>query len=78
MPTYHSLSISTITPSSVGASSFIVVLKSNDAPNLSFPIVIGSQEAQSISIIIDKDEQLSALILASLPCDGWHPKEKGH
>lgn len=53
MPTYHSLSISTITPSSIGASSFIVVLKSNDAPNLSFPIVIGSQEAQSISIIIE-------------------------
>lgn len=54
MPKYHTLKISTLTPSSVGASSYILLLQSKDALNLSFPIVIGSQEAQSISIFLER------------------------
>ncbi len=53
MPTYHSLIINSITPSSIGANSFILILKSNNSPSLSFPIVIGSQEAHSISIFLE-------------------------
>lgn len=53
MPVFHTLRISTISPSSVGANSYIVVLQSIESPDLSFPIVIGSQEAQSISIFLE-------------------------
>lgn len=53
MPAYHILKIKSITPSSIGASSFVLILESNHLTNLSFPIVIGNQEAQSISIILE-------------------------
>lgn len=53
MPKYQTLKISTITPSSIGATSYILILQSNESLNLSFPIVIGSQEAQSISIFLE-------------------------
>ena len=53
MPNYHTLKITGITPSSVGANSYILILQSIESPNLSFPIVIGSQEAQSISIFLE-------------------------
>jgi bifunctional DNase/RNase len=53
LPVFHTLRISTISPSSVGANSYIVVLQSIESPDLSFPIVIGSQEAQSISIFLE-------------------------
>lgn len=53
MPKYHTLKITAITPSSVGANSYILILQSNESVNLSFPIVIGSQEAQSISIFME-------------------------
>jgi len=53
LPIYHTLKITGITPSSVGANSYILILQSIESPNLSFPIVIGSQEAQSISIFLE-------------------------
>lgn len=53
MPLFHTLRINTIAPSSVGANSFVIVLQSIELSNLSFPIVIGSQEAQSISVFIE-------------------------
>jgi bifunctional DNase/RNase len=53
LPTNHNLKISSITPSSVGANSYILILQSLTSFNLSFPIVIGSQEAQSISIYME-------------------------
>ncbi len=53
MPAYHILKIKSITPSSIGASSFVLILESNHSTNLSFPIVIGNQEAQCISIILE-------------------------
>ncbi len=53
MPVFHTLRINTIAPSSVGANSYVIVLQSIESSNLSFPIVIGSQEAQSISIFIE-------------------------
>jgi hypothetical protein len=53
LPNYHTLKITGITPSSVGANSYILILQSIESPNLSFPIVIGSQEAQSISIFLE-------------------------
>jgi uncharacterized protein len=53
LPAYHILKIKAITPSSIGASSFVLILESNHLTNLSFPIVIGNQEAQSISIILE-------------------------
>lgn len=53
MPEFHTLRINTIAPSSVGANSYVVVLQSIESANLSFPIVIGSPEAQSISIFIE-------------------------
>lgn len=40
-------------PSSVGASSYILLLESDNAQSLRFPIVIGSQEAQSISVFLE-------------------------
>jgi hypothetical protein len=53
LPVFHTLRINTIAPSSVGANSYVIVLQSIESSNLSFPIVIGSQEAQSISIFIE-------------------------
>ncbi len=53
MPAYHTLKIKSITPSSVGANSFVLILESIISTNLSFPIVIGSHEAQSISIVLE-------------------------
>lgn len=46
--------ILSVNPSSVGASSYILLLESDDAQALRFPIVIGSQEAQSISVYIEQ------------------------
>jgi bifunctional DNase/RNase len=48
------LRILSVNPSSVGASSYILLLESDDAQALRFPIVIGSQEAQSISVYIEQ------------------------
>jgi bifunctional DNase/RNase len=47
------LRILSVNPSSVGASSYILLLESDNAQSLRFPIVIGSQEAQSISIFLE-------------------------
>jgi bifunctional DNase/RNase len=44
------LIIANLLPSSVGSSSFILLLESKDNSNLKFPIVIGNNEAQSITI----------------------------
>ena len=48
------LRILSVNPSSVGASSYILLLESDNAQSLRFPIVIGSQEAQSISVYLEK------------------------
>lgn len=53
LPAYHTLRINTIAPSSVAANSYVIVLQSIELSDLSFPIVIGNQEAQSISIFIE-------------------------
>lgn len=53
LPVYHTLRINTIAPSSVAANSYVIVLQSIELSDLSFPIVIGNQEAQSISIFIE-------------------------
>jgi bifunctional DNase/RNase len=47
------LRILSVNPSSVGASSYILLLESDNAQSLRFPIVIGSQEAQSISVFLE-------------------------
>jgi bifunctional DNase/RNase len=44
------LIIANLLPSSVGSSSFILLLESKDNSNLKFPIVIGYNEAQAITI----------------------------
>jgi len=44
------LIIANLLPSSVGSSSFILLLESKDNSNLKFPIVIGYNEAQSSTI----------------------------
>jgi hypothetical protein len=44
------LIIANLLPSSVGSSSFILLLESKDNTNLKFPIVIGYNEAQAITI----------------------------
>ncbi|TBH74121.1 bifunctional nuclease family protein [Aquirufa nivalisilvae] len=54
MNDYLKLSIVSVSPSSVGASSFILLLQSEDHPNLRFPIVIGNQEAQAISVYLEQ------------------------
>jgi len=46
----HHLIIANLLPSSVGSSSFILLLESKDNSNLKFPIVIGYNEAQAITI----------------------------
>jgi len=48
------LRILSVNPSSVGASSYILLLEADDSQALRFPIVIGSQEAQSISVYLEK------------------------
>lgn len=53
MENFHKLKILNIVPSSLGASSNILLLASEENPNFKFPIVIGHQEAQSISIFLE-------------------------
>lgn len=53
MKEFIPLRILSVNPSSVGASSYILLLESDDALALRFPIVIGSQEAQSISVYLE-------------------------
>jgi len=48
------LRILSVNPSSVGASSYILLLEAENAQALRFPIVIGSQEAQSISVYLEQ------------------------
>lgn len=50
MENTHHLIIANLLPSSVGSSSFILLLESIDNSNLKFPIVIGYNEAQAITI----------------------------
>ena len=50
MKNIQHLIISNLLPSSVGSSSFILLLESKDNSNLRFPIVIGYNEAQAITI----------------------------
>lgn len=50
MENTHHLFIANLLPSSVGSSSFILLLESKDNSNLKFPIVIGHHEAQAITI----------------------------
>ena len=50
MKNIQHLIIANLLPSSVGSSSFILLLESKDNSNLKFPIVIGYNEAQSITI----------------------------
>lgn len=54
MKEFVPLRILSVNPSSVGASSYILLLESDNAQPLRFPIVIGSQEAQSISVYLEK------------------------
>jgi len=49
----HHLIIANLLPSSVGSSSFILLLESKENSNLKFPIVIGYNEAQAITIEIE-------------------------
>jgi bifunctional DNase/RNase len=49
----HQLKILNLAPSSLGANSFILLLASDRNPDLKFPIVIGQQEAQSISLHLE-------------------------
>ena len=42
-----------LAPSSLGANSFILLLASERNQDLKFPIVIGQQEAQSISLHLE-------------------------
>ena len=53
MKEFIPLRILSVNPSSVGASSYILLLESIDSKALRFPIVIGSQEAQSISVFLE-------------------------
>lgn len=50
MENIHHLIIANLLPSSVGSSSFILLLESKENSNLKFPIVIGYNEAQAITI----------------------------
>ncbi len=50
MKNIHHLIIVNLLPSSVGSSSFILLLESKDNSDLKFPIVIGYNEAQAITI----------------------------
>ena len=53
MENTHHLIIANLLPSSVGSSSFILLLESKDNSNLKFPIVIGFNEAQAITIELE-------------------------
>ncbi len=53
MKNIHHLIIANLLPSSVGSSSFILLLESKDNSDLKFPIVIGYNEAQAITIEIE-------------------------
>ena len=53
MENKHQLKILNLAPSSLGANSFILLLASELNPDLKFPIVIGQQEAQSISLHLE-------------------------
>ena len=53
MKNIHHLIIANLLPSSVGSSSFILLLESKENSNLKFPIVIGYNEAQAITIEIE-------------------------
>ena len=61
MKEFVPLRILSVNPSSVGASSYILLLESDNAQYLRFPIVIGSQEAQSISVYLEKIQTSSPL-----------------
>ena len=50
MKNIQHLIIANLLPSSVGSSSFILLLESKDNSNIKFPIVIGYNEAQAITI----------------------------
>lgn len=50
MKNIQHLIIANLLPSSVGSSSFILLLESKENSNLKFPIVIGYNEAQAITI----------------------------
>ena len=50
MKNIHHLIIANLLPSSVGSSSYILLLESKDDSDLKFPIVIGYNEAQAITI----------------------------
>lgn len=54
MKEFIPLRILSVNPSSVGASSYILLLESDNVSALRFPIVIGSQEAQSISVYLEQ------------------------
>ncbi|MFD3407749.1 bifunctional nuclease family protein [Aquirufa sp. HETE-83D] len=54
MKEFVPLRILSVNPSSVGASSYILLLEADNTQALRFPIVIGSQEAQSISVYLEK------------------------
>jgi bifunctional DNase/RNase len=51
---FVALRILSVNPSSVGASSYILLLEGDNSQALRFPIVIGSQEAQSISVYLEQ------------------------
>ena len=53
MKEFVPLRILSVNPSSVGASSYILLLEADNSQALRFPIVIGSQEAQSISVYLE-------------------------
>ena len=53
MENKHQIKILNLSPSSLGANSFILLLASEQNPNLKFPIVIGQQEAQAISLHLE-------------------------
>ena len=53
MKEFVALRILSVNPSSVGASSYILLLEGDNSQALRFPIVIGSQEAQSISVYLE-------------------------
>lgn len=53
MENIHHLIIANLLPSSIGSNSFILLLESKINQNYRFPIVIGYQEAQAITIEIE-------------------------
>ena len=53
MKEFVPLRILSVNPSSAGASSYILLLESDNSQAMRFPIVIGSQEAQSISVYLE-------------------------